>query len=58
MSLINLVEKSVDNYGDVLPIGVSNERSWGPCVFYGHAGVISGVQASKYPFVSNKESVA
>jgi hypothetical protein len=46
------------NYGPILPQGICNERSWGPCVIHGCIGVMSSIQASVYPQVGVKSSMA
>jgi hypothetical protein len=39
----------------MLPIGISNERSWGPMVFNNFIIVMSNIQASVYPQVTIKQ---
>lgn len=38
----------------MLPVGVSNERSWGPMIINNFVTVMSNVQASIYPQVMVK----
>lgn len=56
--LFNIKDRTMINYGPILPQGVCNERSWGPCVVQGCIAVVSSIQASVYPQVGVKSSMA
>jgi hypothetical protein len=55
--LFNTREGTMINYGPILPQGVCNERSWGPCVVQGCVAVMSSIQATVYPQVGVKSSM-
>lgn len=58
VKLFNTESLSLDNYGDILPVGICSERTWGPVVISNSVVVLSNIQASVYPQVAVKSSVS
>lgn len=46
------------NYGPILPQGICNERSWGPCLIHGSVSALSSIQASVYPQIGVKSNMS
>ena len=44
----------MDEFTDMLPVGVCNERSWGPMIVNNFITVMSSIQASAFPQVAIK----
>ncbi len=57
IQVFNTDNKTIDNYGDILPQPVCNERTWGPSIIHNHIAVMSNIQASIYPQVGIKSNM-
>ncbi len=54
LKLFNTQTNKIDEYTDILPVGVCNQRSWGPMIINNFVTVMSNIQASIYPQVTVK----
>ena len=54
LKIYNTETGAIDEYVDMLPVGVCSERSWGPMIINNFVTVMSNIQASVYPQVMIK----
>ena len=57
VKVYNTYHRTMTHYGDMLPQGLCNERSWGPMVIDGSVAALASIQASVYPQIGLKFSM-